>query len=344
MNDEIITALGKAMQNDSELKRLARRVARGDADYTIVGEYSERVGELLSKILGRAVRPVGIVTQEFAEALLRPSLTASHGIIADVVESVQNNMNESNGIGLAPAIPALDTNRIDGFISKITGLPGEEAERALGEPVVNYAQAIADQAVRDNAKRISKAGIDSWIVRVPEKAQTVTRRQVVRSKKGKAYTYMRTYQEPCKWCSQLAGRYRYRDVKDSGNDVYRRHEFCRCMVIFESGRKRQDTRSKIEWTSEDATESRNGIARARAELERDYEQRQEDARYRREHAEEIAKEKQRRAEKRISNLQYIQKNLRYSAKSASIYLNQHQREIELKGIDYVVQRTLNTGY
>ena len=42
----------------------------------------------------------------------------------------------------------------------------------------------------------------------------------------------------CDWCSKLAGTYPYEQVRDTGNDVYRRHRFCRCNVTYDpqSGR------------------------------------------------------------------------------------------------------------
>lgn len=55
----------------------------------------------------------------------------------------------------------------------------------------------------------------------------------------------------CKWCRALEGTYLYKDVKSTGSDVYRRHEFCRCIVTYENGKKRQDVWSKTEWQVEE---------------------------------------------------------------------------------------------
>ena len=36
----------------------------------------------------------------------------------------------------------------------------------------------------------------------------------------------------CKWCQSLEGTYRYEDVSGSGNDVWRRHKNCKCLIVY----------------------------------------------------------------------------------------------------------------
>ncbi len=48
----------------------------------------------------------------------------------------------------------------------------------------------------------------------------------------------------CDWCSALAGTYDYGDVYFTGNDVFRRHENCRCTVEYVCDGTRQDVWSK----------------------------------------------------------------------------------------------------
>ena len=49
----------------------------------------------------------------------------------------------------------------------------------------------------------------------------------------------------CKWCQSLEGTYRYEDVSDSGNDFWRRHRNCRCLIVYAPGKgKAKEVRSK----------------------------------------------------------------------------------------------------
>jgi len=74
----------------------------------------------------------------------------------------------------------------------------------LGEPVSNLCHAFYDQYVEANVKFRSRAGMKEVIIR----------RQL-----GKC----------CKWCADLAGIYEYGDHPD---DIFRRHDNCKCMVTY----------------------------------------------------------------------------------------------------------------
>jgi hypothetical protein len=71
----------------------------------------------------------------------------------------------------------------------------------------NFSQSIVDDAVRKNADFQWKSGLEPKMVQMAE-------------------------YKCCEWCSKLEGTYRYEDVKDTGNDVFRRHENCRCKVTY----------------------------------------------------------------------------------------------------------------
>ena len=92
----------------------------------------------------------------------------------------------------------------------------------LGEPVCNLCHAFYDQYVEANVKFRSRAGMKEVIIR----------RQL-----GKC----------CKWCADLAGIYEYGDHPD---DVFRRHDNCKCMVTYKDEGGYQDVWSKKEFESQ----------------------------------------------------------------------------------------------
>ena len=59
----------------------------------------------------------------------------------------------------------------------------------------------------------------------------------------------------CEWCEKLVGTYNYEDVRDTGNDVFRRHRHCRCTVEFITNGKRQNVHTK-KWM-----DKRNAVAK-----------------------------------------------------------------------------------
>ena len=245
------------LMRDKDLKRIANRVRDG-TDYQDANEYAVRVGELLVKSIDDNTQTLPYMSQEVARELLTPLLSETHDLVAGASAQVQKNMNNAAGIGLEALEPDLDTNRIDGLVNKVASYGTyDEARWVMHEPVINYHQAIVDQAIRKNASAHTKAGFEAVIIRKTEAHKTITGRKIIR---GRAYPYK--YTVPCKWCAGLEGVYRYKDVSNRGNDVFRRHEACRCIIIYKDGNKTIDVRTQHEWTGEDADRIAARIGRA----------------------------------------------------------------------------------
>ena len=104
----------------------------------------------------------------------------------------------------------------------------------LKEPLINLGQSIVDEAVRSNADFQYKAGLSP---------------KIVRTSTGNC----------CEWCDKLAGTYEYSDVRKTGNNVWRRHSYCRCLVDYHPGNgKKQNAHTKI-WENETELEKRKLI-------------------------------------------------------------------------------------
>lgn len=250
------------LMRDKDLKRIANRVRDG-TDYEDANEYAVRVGELLAKSIDDNTQSLAYMSEEVARELLTPLLSETHDLVAGASAQVQKNMNNAAGIGLEALEPDLDTNRIDGLVNKVASYDTyDEARWVMHDPVVNYHQAIVDQAIRKNASAHTKAGFDAVIIRKTEAHKTITGRKIIR---GKAYPYK--YTVPCKWCAGLEGVYRYKDVSNTGNDVFRRHEACRCIIIYKDANKTINVRTQHEWTGEDVSNIIAKIGRAESEQE-----------------------------------------------------------------------------
>lgn len=248
---DVEKTFARKLLTDKKLKKLANRVRDG-TDYAVANDYAVRAGELLSEALNDSTKTLSFISSEVADEVLRPLLTNQHDIVAEVTNQIQANFNQAQNIGLAVQTPALDTNRIAGFVEKVSSYQTmDEARWMLKEPIINYSQAIVDQSVRDNAKVISKTtNRNAYIIR---KAEASGVRTIKRGNRTVKYTV------PCKWCQNLEGKYRYGDEPE---DVYRRHEACRCTVTFVTEAKKQDVWTKKEWTNEDADEQIDAVKEA----------------------------------------------------------------------------------
>lgn len=245
------------IRSDRRIRQIAKRVRDG-TDYSDAQEYAERLGELLSEALLSETGTLSYMSGEVARELLYPLLSEDHALECEAINTIQQNIYSQAGVGLNPVIPQLDTNRIDGLIDKISGYTEfADARWVLEEPIVNFTQAISDQAIRDNAKRSAGVGLETKIIRKAESPG-------IRSRRIGKKTYQ--YRVPCKWCSSLSRSWDYGDEPD---DVYRRHAFCRCTVTYTVGGQRQDVWSKKQWSEDDAKAKREQISDMEQRLAQD---------------------------------------------------------------------------
>lgn len=260
---DISTTFNAKIKKDSKLKRIANKVRDG-TDYEIASDYSIRVGELLSESIQENTKSLAYMSREVAEEVLPPLLTVDHNMVTEVTDIIQQNMNVADGVMLGVQTPALDTNRISGFVEKVASYSDFDGARwVLGEPIVNYSQSIVDQAVRDNAKASAKAGVQAYIVRKAEASATVTRGR-------------RKYHIPCKWCSALEGTYEYLgNGSNIPHEVYQKHEACRCTLTFKRGNFRQNVWDHREtWTENDVKQQRKLTKAEEKRLKKEAEQKE----------------------------------------------------------------------
>ena len=135
-----------------------------------------------------------------------------------------STVSASSKIGIKAIEPALNQDRIDGIINRISNEEHfDEVKWILGEPVVNFTQSIVDDSIKANAEFQYKAGLTPKIIR------TVA---------GNC----------CEWCRALAGKYSYPDVP---KDVYRRHQRCRCTVNYHPGDGKVQNVHTKEWKTKE---------------------------------------------------------------------------------------------
>ena len=165
--------------------------------------YALRVGTVTGNVL-KKYQPEDIAEWNLDD-LIPGTLGLNHNLVAAACTEAQKNLNKKAKIGIRPQEPDFDGNRAYGLV---------EAVRERGEigplfydQVTNFSQNVVDQAIHDNAEVQSAAGIHARIVRTAEA-------------------------HCCRWCSDLAGTYDYDDVKDTGNEVWQRHDNCRCLIEY----------------------------------------------------------------------------------------------------------------
>lgn len=204
IKDEFITAVN----NDRTAQELYKKIRSGDASYKTGGQLAVRIGENLGKVLKKRA-PLTNIDEWDLDDLLPKSLGLDHSMVATACKQIQESMNKKAGLGIKAKEPKFDWDRVNGMISELKDHPDTfgDIEKSFWDQLVNFSQNIVDESIRDNAQLMARAGIRTLVIRQPDF-------------------------RACEWCRDVAGTYDYAEVKDTGNDVWRRHENCRCTIDF----------------------------------------------------------------------------------------------------------------
>lgn len=222
------------LARDSRIMRVNGRIRDGTATLKDAHLYSQRVGTALSNALKEHITLDALPNEELyfniADRIIMPTMTEDYDLVNEVAASVQKVVDQKNGIGLGSAHAAFPKERISGLIDKLTDPDIEVISRLvwLNEPIVNNSEAFFDDFIRENASFRQKAGLNCTIMRI-------------------------TAPGCCEWCASMAGIWEY---GKEPKDIYNRHEYCRCDVIYNSERSYQDVWTKEAWSTPDQLAAR----------------------------------------------------------------------------------------
>ena len=211
------TAFLNRVNRDEVLDGFWQAVGARTATATDAANYAARLGEVLSETLLEETVPSGESSAFESEVGSRKSEVSQRGALTGRLAAVG-------------APPAGGDHKKSGERRAESGdrIRGGTVESWLGEPVVNNVQAFYDEHVRTNAEARFQAGMGPVIVRAAAPGC-------------------------CAWCARLSGVYDYDEVSNRGNDVFRRHERCRCTVTYRDNGTVQDVWSKKIWGADEKT-------------------------------------------------------------------------------------------
>lgn len=220
---QIIELFNALMAGDADLADLLALIDAGAATHADAHRLASIVGAdasaALQAIITADALPDGRLYYNIAEGTVAPVLQRSHEIVSTAAGQVQQTLNERARIGIKPIIPALNNARVLGLLFKLSGAEDfTTVSWLLGAPIQNFAEAVADDVVRENVDFHARAGLAPKIHR-------------------------KAAPGCCPWCAAMAGSYDYPNVP---KDIYRRHERCSCTVEYDPA----DTLGRVQdvWT------------------------------------------------------------------------------------------------
>ena len=196
------------VNNDPTVKKLWAKIRGGDASYATTGKLAQQIGKDLGRTL-RAHAPLTNIDEWDLDDLIPKSLGLDHSMVTTACKEVQQNMNKDAGVNLKFQEPKFDWDRVNGLITELREHPDTfgDIEKAFYDQLENFSRNVSDEAMRDNANLAWRAGMRTVVIRTADP-------------------------KCCKWCSEVAGRYYYDEVRDTGNDVWRFHENCGCTIDY----------------------------------------------------------------------------------------------------------------
>ena len=227
LNDRIQTDFKNNVMKDRRIRQISQRIRDGTATFVDGHDYAERLGENLSKALVTNLTadtlPDGKLYYNIAKRTVTPALEENYNLTNEIAAEIQKLLDESAGIGLNAVRADFPAERIQGLIDKMTadGITLERALVWLTEPIINNSEAFFDDFIDSNARFREDVGLKATITRSVAPGC-------------------------CEWCDKMAGTFDYRDKPD---DIFRRHEFCRCTVTYQSNKTSQNVWSKRTWKS-----------------------------------------------------------------------------------------------
>ena len=216
---KIIRRYGVETENIRTMQIIESKLAKHTVNYRDANQYAQEIGNILTGIFREYLPEAltdGKLYRAAAEVLIKEPMYKAVDDVNRVARMVQNDLNGQAGIGMNAITPEVNEDQIDGII---TGICNAESyagsEELLMDQLGNFLEGHVDDFVRENAAFQSNAGLTILVQRIAD---------------GKC----------CKWCSNLAGTYQYEQVRDKGDDVWRRHNNCHCQIIYDPrGSKRR---------------------------------------------------------------------------------------------------------
>ena len=232
MSDEELKALLDAFRQelalDPEIRAAEKKIAEGKADFSDTSRMFWRRSELLGDYLQGIVLDLAPEDRErLAETLLRMGYNDTNSVLVPL----QEVLDEPLGLHLTPVVPKYPAERVMTVAHALMDptVPDEKIVRRAGAPVANVNMSFHDKYMEENAR--------------------------IRARLGMKPTITRYGSGCCKWCSEVAGRYRF---GEQPKDIFRRHDNCGCTIIYDNqvlrGHRNEDGGRSRAWEEVDPAE------------------------------------------------------------------------------------------
>lgn len=207
---------------DPAFRYAQQKLDKGNGDFTNSDECSKVLSTILGEELAKHILELGVGEgrSEVCQQLLKDHFDK----VSRNFERAQSTVDRGKGIDLGtvtPEFPAERAKEVGHSLDDPT-VSDEKIQRRCQGAVTNVAKSMHDSFVKENARVRNDLGLKPIIERFGSM--------------------------PCKWCADVAGKYRFGEQPD---DIFRRHDNCNCTIIYDTqvlrGKKDENGKRTRTW-------------------------------------------------------------------------------------------------
>lgn len=211
----ILRAYRKGYADNEVIQSILKKLEQGGIGYADLLPYAEAVGKQMSAALAGGITgdcvADGFLNAEIASDVVRPSLVTAYDAVAEASATVQQGINQSAGISFRAIKGTPDTDRLENFITKLTGSEFEKTEWLLHDDVIgNFARSAISDTIRANAELHRDAGIHPYLSRY-------------------------SAGHCCAWCDAICGVFEFGQEPEN---FWKIHKQCNCVIEYKPSKYR----------------------------------------------------------------------------------------------------------
>lgn len=224
----ILSAFDTKLATDPQIRAILRKITGGKANFADTADYAIRAGNLLGQFLSGEILDI---SPEDREVLCAALLKNRYTDLNKLLGTVQRAQDKPLGISLNPIKAPFPTERVQQVAHSLLdpGVKPEVIRRRANAPVATVAKSFHDDYIKVNSKLRSDLGLKPILQRFGT--------------------------DCCAWCAAVAGKWRF---GDQPNDVFRRHDNCDCVIIYDTqvlrGEKTEGGGRSKKWVEVDPEE------------------------------------------------------------------------------------------
>lgn len=247
--EQIMADVAEIMSNDPEVKLFLKMIQDKSikCGFAECYAYAKKLGEVVADQLEMLASNGGIQydIDDFIRYVVPELLSNTHELVMVASEEVQRIVDRVDDLKLGSVKPKVDKAKVENVVTSALESSEDAKIGVLKVGVKTFSEQSFDDFIRSNATFRFDSGIPIQIVRTYEGGH------MEHTGKG-SDRHKHPRLVDCKWCKSLAGTYDYEDVRDTGNDVFRRHKGCHCQTIYKNNVRRflQGTHTKTIATNE----------------------------------------------------------------------------------------------